>query len=63
MVHTEHDEETPIEASGDAIVIADALFRGLGEIADAIRECARALNGDGFEQPGGLDTYLDGSSE
>lgn len=53
--------EEQIEASGDAIVIADAIYGGLAEIAGAIRELAKAQAGEDYGDAEESDTYLDGS--
>lgn len=51
-----------IEATGDAIVIADSIRYAGEQIAGSIRELARALefNGEPEEEP---EFYLDGSKK
>lgn len=51
----EPEAETQIEASGDAIIIAEALHA----IASALREYTRAMNDDG--EPEKPENYLDGT--
>jgi hypothetical protein len=55
------ESQDAIEASGDTIVIADAIYAGLAEIAGAIREVAKALAGDEVGEPDESEVYLDGT--
>lgn len=52
----EGEGEVSVEASGDAIILAE----GLHAIASAIREVAKAMAGDEVEDSG-VEYYLDGS--
>lgn len=54
-------ETEEIEASGDAIIIAQAIQFGFGELADAIREVARAIADEGEDVEREPERYLDGS--
>lgn len=56
----EVSQETGIEASGDAIAIADSIYAGLTEIARAITLLAKNGSVD-EEEPVLPRTYLDGS--
>lgn len=59
------EEGNGIEASGDSLVIADAIGyvgEGLHEIAKAIRELAKATAGDEYGEPE-VETYLDGRAK
>lgn len=53
--------ENGIEATGDAIIIADAIERGLGAIAEAVRMVTRGLMGEDAEPVEESDFYLDGT--
>jgi len=58
------EESEEISASGDAIVIADAIFAGFTELARAIDRLSAAVRQDGSEdelEPESLGTYLDGT--
>lgn len=58
------EESEEISASGDAIVIADAIFAGFAELARAIDRLSAAVRQDGSEdelEPESLGTYLDGT--
>lgn len=48
-----------VEASGDAIVIADAIRTGLDGIAEAIRMVAREMRGEEIEDE--PKRYMDGT--
>lgn len=53
-----------VEASGDAILIADAIGHagdGFHAIAWALQEIAKALSGDDYGDPVESDSYLDGT--
>lgn len=56
--------EEEIQATGESIIIAEAIGHvgdGLFEIAAAIREYARAMNGDEVIEDEQSETYLDGT--
>ena len=55
-------EVREIEASGDAIIIADAIYGGLAEIAAGLRAIAKALEGEEGE-PQEEEYYLDGTKK
>lgn len=54
-------EQAEIEASGEAILIAEAILAGFGELAAAVRELAKALADEGDEVEPEPERYLDGS--
>lgn len=58
---TNVEGQETVEASGEAIVIADAIYGGLAEIASAIREVAKAIAGDDVGEPEESETFLDGT--
>lgn len=50
-----------ISASGDAIVIADAIFGGFKELAMSVDRVAEIMRGDvGTDEPAVGHSYLDG---
>lgn len=55
------NEPEEIEASGDAIIIAQAIQFGFGDLADAVRELARAIADEGDDVEREQERYLDGS--
>lgn len=56
------DEGEDITVSPDAAILADAIFGGLSEIANAVRQLAAAMRGDEEDEPVDTGKYLDGSS-
>lgn len=59
---TVRESQGEIQATGDAIVLAEAVYNGLIEIADAIREVGKMLNeGENVEEPVEFEKYLDGT--
>lgn len=52
--------EGTVEASGDALVIADAIYAGLSEIAKAIKSMNEDIGSD-YGEPEVAETYLDGT--
>lgn len=59
---TIRDGESKIEASDETLVLADAIYSGLSEIASAIREVGKMLNeGEDVGEPVEHEFYLDGS--
>ena len=58
------DGEGSVEATGDAIIIAESIIAGLSEIAGAIREINKTLkeqNADEYGDPVEPQSYMDGS--
>lgn len=60
---TEGQGTVEIEATGDALVIADAIERGLDGIARAIWGVVKVMNGEEDENDGGVEYYLDGTKK
>ena len=54
-------EQAEIEASGEALLIAEAILTGFGERAAAVRELARAVSDEGDDVEPEPERYLDGS--
>ena len=54
-------EQAEIEASGEAILIAEAILAGFGELAAAVRELARSVSDEGDDVEPEPERYLDGS--
>lgn len=54
-------EQAEIEASGEAILIAEAILAGFGDLAAAVRELARAVNDEGDDVEPEPERYLDGT--
>lgn len=55
------EAENEIEASGDTVVLADAIYGGFALLAGAVRELAKAMNGEPGEPQNDEEFYLDGS--
>lgn len=49
-----------IEASGEAIIIANAIYEGFANLANAIREHTRAITAEEVSEERPPETYLDG---
>lgn len=57
------ESEDAIEASGDAIVVAEAIFAGLCRIAESVDRLAKVFSEDTEQdEPENLTSYMDGSS-
>lgn len=56
------ESEDEIEASGDAVVIAEAIYAGLSKIAQSLDRIAKILS-DEYEgdDPDKTSSYMDGS--
>lgn len=54
-------EEGSIEASGDALVIADAIYGGFQLLAAAVDRLTKSMEGDDPEDDRQGEFYLDGS--
>jgi hypothetical protein len=58
------DGEGTVEATGDAIVIAESIYAGLSEIAQAIRDVNKTLkaqDAEDYGSPQEVETYMDGT--
>jgi hypothetical protein len=57
------ESEGEIEASGDAIIIAQSIYDGLSKIADEIRELGKILVPieDDYGEPVEPKNYMDGT--
>lgn len=55
------NEPEEIEASGEAILIAEAILTGFAELSTAVRELARAIADEGEDVEREPERYLDGS--
>ena len=58
------ESEDEVEASGDAVVIAEAIYAGLSKIAQSLDRIAKILSDDyEGDNPEEISSYMDGSSK
>ena len=60
---TLREGEREIEATGDAMIIADAIYTGLHEIAESVKALTKVMSegDDGYGSPQEAETYMDGT--